>query len=416
MKASIPCLHMTDYSYFVKAGPRWVMIDGLNLSAIREVKLLRELDHPNVLCLLDVFSQDRGVCLVFDFMESDLEALVHDSTLLLRGVEYLHAHWILHRDLKPNNLFLSREGRVKIGDFGLARHFAASPGRRMTHQVGTRWYRAPELFYGCTQYGVGIDLWAVGCIIAEFLLRAPLFPADCDLTQLAKIYDITGTPDERTWPDVARLPNYVTFEPRPGIPFGQIFTAAGQPLLDLLSTLLNLSPDSRGTASSALSSRYFALLPAPTSENRLPQPKISRTVASLLQAHQHQRNMANPLDPATVATVNAGASSSNIGGRTIGSSALAGSGLRGSSGPGIASTGSGSMAFRVSSCIGGPGMPSTPPTSKVAGCDDQESEQTWTETPVGRLSTIAVKRRIPDPGRKDIGEAELRVKPKKLCF
>ncbi len=105
-------------------------------------------------------------------------------------MEYLHASWILHRDLKPNNLFLSSEGVVKIGDFGLARHFAASPRRPMTHQVATRWYRAPELFYGCTQYGAGIDMWAVGCIIAEFLLRVPLFPADSDLTQLCKIYEV----------------------------------------------------------------------------------------------------------------------------------------------------------------------------------------------------------------------------------
>lgn len=102
----------------------------------------------------------------------------------------MHANWILHRDLKPNNLFLSPQGKVKIGDFGLARQFASSPKRPMTHQVATRWYRAPELFYGCTQYGVGVDIWAVGCIIAEFLLRVPLFPGDCDLTQLAKIFEV----------------------------------------------------------------------------------------------------------------------------------------------------------------------------------------------------------------------------------
>ncbi|CAL8069511.1 unnamed protein product [Calicophoron daubneyi] len=294
----------------VKAGPRWVLADGMNLSAIREIKALKELDHPNILIVLDVFSQDRCICLVFEFMAADLEALVRDFTVvlvpphvkalslqLLRGVEYLHANWVLHRDLKPNNLFLSDDGKVKIGDFGLARQFACSPTRPMTHQVATRWYRAPELFYGCTQYGVGIDLWAVGCIIAEFLLRAPLFPGDCDLTQLAKIYEITGTPDDDMWPDVRRLANYVSFEPRPGVPFSQIFTAAGSDLIDLLETLLNLDPDKRGTAKSALASPYFRNKPYPTPDDQLPQPKVNMTVAGLLRQHEHHRDMLNPLDP-----------------------------------------------------------------------------------------------------------------------
>ncbi|KAL3320969.1 Cyclin-Dependent Kinase 7 [Cichlidogyrus casuarinus] len=313
----------------VKSGPKWVLEDGMNLSAIREIKLLRELAHPNILNLLDVFSQDRGICLVFNFMESDLEAVVRDPAInwifwgsfmvsarilrklldlrrnenwhhllqLLTGVEYLHSQWILHRDLKPNNLFLSSEGKVKIGDFGLARHFAQSPNARMTHQVATRWYRAPELFFGCNMYGAGIDLWAVGCIIGEFLLRAPLFPADSDLTQLARIFEITGTPDVDTWPDVARLPSYISYNPHPGIPFGQIFTAAGEHLIQLLKTLLCLNPDLRGTATTALQSTYFQVEPYPSPENDLPRPKINRSVAGSLQRHQHQRELSNPLDP-----------------------------------------------------------------------------------------------------------------------
>ncbi|KAH9286979.1 Cyclin-dependent kinase 7 [Echinococcus granulosus] len=294
----------------VKAGPRWVLADGMNLSAIREVKLLREIEHPNIMSLQDVFSQDSGICLVFEFMESDLEAVIQDSSVvltpanikslslqLLKGVEYLHAQWILHRDLKPNNLFLSPQGVVKIGDFGLARHFAASPGRPMTHQVATRWYRAPELIYGCTRYGVGIDLWAVGCIIAEFLLRVPLFTADCDFSQLDKIFEITGTPDENMWPDVARLNGYCSFKPRPPVPFSQIFTAAGDDLILLLYTLLSLDPDQRGTATSALASTYFRNRPAPTPESQLPRPKLNHSVAGTLQ-HRQRQGVA-PIDPAS---------------------------------------------------------------------------------------------------------------------
>ncbi|KAM3177002.1 hypothetical protein ACTXT7_005378 [Hymenolepis weldensis] len=296
----------------VKAGPKWVLEDGMNISAIREVKLLREMDHPNVMTLLDVFSQDFGVCLVFEYMESDLDAVIRDPNIvltpanikslslqvhLLKGVEYLHAIWILHRDLKPNNLFLSPQGVVKIGDMGLARHFAASPGRPMTHLVATRWYRAPELIFGSTHYGVGIDLWAVGCIIAEFLLRVPLFVADTDFGQIDKILEITGTIEDHEWPDVSRAKNYITYKPRPPIPFSQIFTAAGDDLIALLYALLALNPDDRGTATSALASPYFRNRPAPTPESQLPKPKNSM-VAGLLQ--QESRQATTPVDPASI--------------------------------------------------------------------------------------------------------------------
>ncbi len=90
----------------------------------------------------------------------------------LLGLEYLHANWILHRDLKPNNLLLNRDGVLKIADFGLAKHYG-SPNRQYTHIVVTRWYRAPELLFGARIYGTGVDIWAVGCILAELLLRTP---------------------------------------------------------------------------------------------------------------------------------------------------------------------------------------------------------------------------------------------------
>jgi cyclin-dependent kinase 7 len=93
---------------------------------------------------------------------------------MLLGLEHLHMLYILHRDLKPNNLLMDSSGRIKIADFGLAR-FYGSPNRNYTHQVVTRWYRAPELLYGARAYGTGIDMWAVGCIIGELLLRVTFF-------------------------------------------------------------------------------------------------------------------------------------------------------------------------------------------------------------------------------------------------
>ncbi|CAI8043245.1 Cyclin-dependent kinase 7 [Geodia barretti] len=145
-------------------------------------------------------------------MDTDLEVIIRDSSILLtpghvkayavmtlQGLEYLHNNWILHRDLKPNNLLLDRNGILKITDFGLAKPFG-SPNRMLTHQVVTRWYRSPELLFGARLYGTGVDIWAVGCIIAELLLRVPFIPGDTDLGQLTKIFEICGTPTEEIWP------------------------------------------------------------------------------------------------------------------------------------------------------------------------------------------------------------------------
>lgn len=155
----------------IKIGSREEARDGINRTALREIKLLHELNHENVIGLLDVFGHKSNVSLVFDFMDTDLEIIIKDPNIVLtpanvkaymimtlKGLEYLHLNWILHRDLKPNNLLVNSNGILKIGDFGLAKFFG-SPNRIYTHQVVTRWYRAPELLFGSRQYGTGIDIW-----------------------------------------------------------------------------------------------------------------------------------------------------------------------------------------------------------------------------------------------------------------
>ena len=119
---------------------------------LTRINLFSELHHQNVIDLRDVFGHKSNISLVMDFMDTDLEIIIKDPTIILTsaniksyilqtllGLEYLHKHWILHRDIKPNNLLINRSGILKIGDFGLAKFFG-SPNRIYTHVVVTRWY------------------------------------------------------------------------------------------------------------------------------------------------------------------------------------------------------------------------------------------------------------------------------------
>ncbi|XP_046855952.1 cyclin-dependent kinase 7-like isoform X2 [Xenia sp. Carnegie-2017] len=237
--------------------------------------------------LLDVFGHKSNVSLVFDFMETDLEVIIKDTSIMLtpahiksfilmtlHGLEYLHMNWILHRDLKPNNLLIDKHGILKIGDFGLAKYYG-SPSRIYTHQVVTRWYRSPELLFGARIYGTGVDIWAVGCILAELLLRVPFLPGESDLDQLSRIFQALGTPNEDSWPGLKSLPDYVEFKEFPGTPLKDIFSAASDDLLDLLARLLDCNPNGRVASSQALQMPYFSNKPAPTPSASLPLPRVS---------------------------------------------------------------------------------------------------------------------------------------------
>ena len=123
---------------------------------------------------------------------------------------YLHQNWILHRDLKPDNLLLDKNGILKIGDFGLATNYGQD-NRVMTTQVITRWYRPPELLFGIKHYNWSVDIWSIGCILAELWHRVPIFTGESDINQLVKIFDVMGTPSEAQWPGFQNLQTVVTF-------------------------------------------------------------------------------------------------------------------------------------------------------------------------------------------------------------
>ncbi|CAK8691354.1 unnamed protein product [Clavelina lepadiformis] len=280
----------------IKLGNRAEAKDGINRTALREIKLLQELHHENIIGLFDVFGQKSNISLVFDFMETDLEVIIKDTSIVLtqpnikaymimtlQGLEYLHSLWILHRDLKPNNLLIDHSGILKIGDFGLAKSFG-SPSREYTHQVVTRWYRCPELLYGARLYGTGVDMWAVGCILAELLLRVPFLPGESDLDQLSKIFETLGTPTEAEWPGMTSLPDYINFKPFPGVPLNQCFSAASDDLLQVISGLLRYNPVTRLSASKVLMLPFFSNPPAPTPTIKLPLP--ATCAASLAKGAQ----------------------------------------------------------------------------------------------------------------------------------
>lgn len=244
--------------------------EGVPSTAIREISLLRELNHPNIVNLKDVIHQDNKLYLVFEFLDQDLkhyidrvngplQSLLVKSYLhqLISGIAFCHSHRVLHRDLKPQNLLIDRNGRLKLADFGLARAFGV-PMRSYTHEVVTLWYRAPEILLGGKKYSTAVDMWSIACIFAEMVTRKPLFPGDSEIDQLFQIFRCLGTPTEETWPGVTSLPDYKTTFPRWGAQaLAKFVPNLDECGLDLLTRMLVYEPSKRISARQALKHPYF---------------------------------------------------------------------------------------------------------------------------------------------------------------
>ncbi|EOY21176.1 hypothetical protein QUC31_007223 [Theobroma cacao] len=265
--------------------------EGINFTALREIKLLKELKDPNIIELIDAFPHKGNLHLVFEFMETDLEAVIRDRNIFLspadiksyiqmtlKGLAFCHKKWVLHRDMKPNNLLIGPNGQLKLADFGLARIFG-SPDRKFTHQVFARWYRAPELLFGTKQYGSGVDVWAAACIFAELLLRRPFLQGTSDIDQLGKIFAAFGTPTSSQWPDMVYLPDYVEYQYVPAPPLRSLFPMASDDALDLLSKMFTYDPKVRISVQQALEHRYFSSAPPPTDPPKLPRPNPKSRVS-----------------------------------------------------------------------------------------------------------------------------------------
>jgi len=259
--------------------------EGIPSTAIREISLLKQLQHPNIVRLYDVVHTEKKLTLVFEFLDQDLKKYLDacgDNGLegytvksflyqLLSGIAYCHQHRVLHRDLKPQNLLINMEGELKLADFGLARAFGI-PVRSYTHEVVTLWYRAPDVLMGSRKYGTQVDIWSVGCIFAEMINGRPLFPGSSEQDQLLRIFKTLGTPNAKSWPGVVDLPEFKQADQFPKYPAQSLkkvvrrLDAAG---LELLGRMLQFDPARRISAEAALKHPYFkdlkkAPLPPPT--------------------------------------------------------------------------------------------------------------------------------------------------------
>ena len=276
----------------IKINPDWQ--DGLAMDAIREIKFLQEISHPNIIALLDVYSsKNQNLNLVLEYLPlGDLEMLIRDTDniqynaadikawmgMLCRGVWFCHENWVLHRDIKPNNLLIASDGEVKLADFGLARSFA-DPSQAMTTQVITRWYRPPELLYSAKHYSGAVDIWSVGTVFAEIIKRVPWLQGASDLNQLEVICRAVGTPTEEKWPGVTKLKNYVP--PPDDIPrmvrgkdfYREHFSLVGDQGMALLMSMLKLDPRKRITARQALQHPWWTTEPRPTHKEDLPRKR-----------------------------------------------------------------------------------------------------------------------------------------------
>ncbi|KAG6223529.1 hypothetical protein E4U34_000827 [Claviceps purpurea] len=259
--------------------------DGFPVTAVREIKLLQSLRHPNIVNLQEVMVEKNDCFMVFEYLSHDLTGLLNHPTFklepaqrkdlarqLFEGLDYLHVRGVLHRDIKAANILVSSTGVLKLADFGLARFYAKRHQRDYTNRVITIWYRSPELLLGETQYTASVDVWSAACVMVEIFNRTAIFPGDgTELSQLDKIYSILGTPSRQDWPGLVDMAWFELLRPtvkrRSTLAerFGDKLTPAA---FELLSAMFQYDPAKRPTAAEVLQHAYF------TTEEPLPRQAV----------------------------------------------------------------------------------------------------------------------------------------------
>lgn len=273
------------------------------LRTLRELMLLKRFrDHENIITLYNVqipesFEKFNEVYLIEEFMDTDLHHLIKNKSIsdshseyftyqILRGLKALHLANVIHRDLKPSNILVNNNCDVKICDLGLSRlDTSCKTGEisNLTEYVATRWYRAPEIMLSACNYSKSMDLWSVGCILAELLTGHALFPGKDYCDQLLLIFQILGNPinyvddyasikSRRARKYISTFPNYrrvdleLFLQHHPN----RVLRYGDRPIdpyaVDLLGKLLCFNPDSRLTVEEAISHPFLQLYHDPGDE------------------------------------------------------------------------------------------------------------------------------------------------------
>ncbi|KAJ5572019.1 hypothetical protein N7535_005679, partial [Penicillium sp. DV-2018c] len=243
--------------------------EAMARNVFREIQLLRQLRHENIINLTDLFiSPSEDIYIVTELMATDLNTILKSRRVedqfaqyfmyqIMRGLKYLHSAGVVHRDLKPSNILVNENCDLKICDFGLAR----VQDMQMTGYVSTRYYRAPEIMLTWRKYTEKVDIWSVGCIFAELMLGEPLFPGKNHVNQFTVITDILGNPPEEMINNITseNTINFIKSLPkRARKPMAEIIPTANGDALALLDKMLEFNPEVRISATDALSSPYLA--------------------------------------------------------------------------------------------------------------------------------------------------------------
>ncbi|KAG9158648.1 hypothetical protein Leryth_022002 [Lithospermum erythrorhizon] len=290
----------------------------------REISILRQLDHPNVIKLEAIVTSriSETLYLVFEYMEHDLAGLLASPNVtfnesqikcymqqLFRGLQHCHDRGVLHRDIKGSNLLVGNNGILKIGDFGLATTFKPNQKEPLTSRVVTLWYRAPELLFGATEYGVAIDMWSAGCILGELIAGKPIMPGRTEVEQMHKIFKLCGSPSDEYWRR-SKLIHATTFKPQQPYKRRLLDTFKDFPstALALVDVLLSIDPEKRGNTTSALKSecqrihftdvltniqQFFKTKPLPCDPSSLPKYSPSKEFDAKLREEEAIRQKAD---------------------------------------------------------------------------------------------------------------------------